>query len=293
MGYRVKTVSTMTGIPRATLLAWERRYAILDPERTSGGYREYSDADIDVLRRLKGLVDLGHPIGEAVSLARRGSAIVQVAPNLHGGASVVERLSAALRDFDAEAALRSAPEVEQLPFMVALDGVYLPLLQRAGDEWAAGRMTIAQEHFTSAWCRERMIGMLHAIGSGPADGPRIACATAPGEQHELGLLAVALKLALGGWRVTWLGADLPVAELARMARTVRPRAIAVSVMQTMEVADVRSLAGRLRVAIDPGVVVFLGGPAVRGLEASSAADLVFAPTLAAAADRLAALVERP
>ncbi len=293
MGYRVKTVSTMTGIPRATLLAWERRYSILEPGRTTSGYREYSDADIDVLRRLKGLVDLGHPIGEAVSLARRSASIVQAAPKLYAGANVVERLFAALRDFDAEAALRTAPEVEQLPFLVALDGVYLPLLQRAGDEWAAGRVTIAQEHFISAWCRERMIGMLHAIGSGPADGPRIACATAPGEYHELGLLGVALRLALGGWRVTWLGADLAVAELARMARAVRPRAVAVSVMQTMEVADVRALGARLRAAVDPGIVVFLGGPAVRGLEASSDGDLVFVPTFAAAADRLAALAERP
>ncbi len=290
MGYRVKTVSTMTGIPRATLLAWERRYAILDPERTNSGYREYSDADVSVLKRLKGLVDLGHPIGEAVSLARSAPAIVTVAPDA-SAEPLVERLLSALRNFDAEVAQRAAPELDQLSFQRALDQVYMPLLWRAGEEWAGGRMTIAQEHFLSAWCRERMIGMLHAIGNGPVDGPRIACATAPGEQHELGLLAVAVKLALSGWRVTWLGADLPISELARMARTVRPRAIAVSVMRTMEEAEVRSLASRLRSAVDPSIVVFLGGPAVRGLEASSTDDLVLVSTFGAAAGRLAALAE--
>lgn len=289
MGYRVKTVSTMTGIPRATLLAWERRYGILDPERTNSGYREYSEADVALLMRLKGLVDHGHPIGEAVSLARQAPPIAAVAAM--SGETLVERLLAALRNFDGETAQRASPALDQLAFAAALDTVYLPLLRAAGDEWAAGRMTIAQEHFTSAWCRERMIGMLHAIGSGPAFGPRIACATAPGEQHELGVLAVAIKLALGGWRVIWLGADLPVAELARMARSAKPRAVAVSVMRAVEPDAVRALATELRAAVEPGVVVLIGGPAVRGLEGSSTDDLWLASTFPAAADRLAELAD--
>ncbi|MFN7146083.1 MAG: MerR family transcriptional regulator [Myxococcota bacterium] len=80
MGYRVKTVSAMTGIPRGTLLAWERRYEILEPDRSPSGYREYSEADVAVLRRLKALVDDGYSISEAVALVKRPAEAEPAAP---------------------------------------------------------------------------------------------------------------------------------------------------------------------------------------------------------------------
>lgn len=50
MSYRVKTVSQLTGIPRNTLVAWERRHGILEPSRSEGGYRLYTDQDVAYLK---------------------------------------------------------------------------------------------------------------------------------------------------------------------------------------------------------------------------------------------------
>lgn len=70
MGYRIKTVSEMTGIQRATLLAWERRYRLVSPTRHSNGYREYSEQDLARLLALKRLLDRGYKVSEAISLMR-------------------------------------------------------------------------------------------------------------------------------------------------------------------------------------------------------------------------------
>ena len=57
MRYRMKTVSELTGIPRNTLVAWERRYGLPEPERLANGYRLYSDADVELLLKNHGDLD--------------------------------------------------------------------------------------------------------------------------------------------------------------------------------------------------------------------------------------------
>ncbi len=272
MSYRIKTVSAMTGIPRPTLLAWERRYQILDPERTASGYRMYSDRDVTVLRRLKSLVDGGQAISEAVLLVREGAA-------LRDGATkpdVVGRLVESLVAFERAAADQTAiDEVGQLPFEAALDLVYLPILHEIGDRWAHQTVDVAQEHFASGWVGEQMRAVFHALGAGPVDGPTVGCALPPDEQHEFGLLAVAIKLALRGWRVTWLGAQLPVDDLCAYVARERPKLLCLSLVRQRPRDEVLAYARAVRAGAGADTRVFVGGPAVDGLQGLSTAELGF------------------
>ena len=71
MGYRIRTVAEMVGVPRPTLVAWERRFGILDAPRTEDGYRVYSERDLQVLLRIKALLDSGLRISTAVDRIRQ------------------------------------------------------------------------------------------------------------------------------------------------------------------------------------------------------------------------------
>ena len=66
--YNIKAVTEATGLPAATLRAWERRYGALSPGRTQSGYRLYSARDIAVLRWLKARIDEGVSISQAITL---------------------------------------------------------------------------------------------------------------------------------------------------------------------------------------------------------------------------------
>lgn len=270
MSYRVKTVASMTGIPRETLLAWERRYDILTPARSDSGHRMYSDADVAILRRLKRLVDDGLAIGEAVRLVRRA---------LPGAADDARPLTAAVLDallaYDRATADALMPRILQLSFQAALDEVYMPILREIGARWEDGRAAVAQEHFASGWCREQLFAMFHQLGSGPASGPVAVCALPPGEQHELGLLAIAIRLMLGGFRVTWLGADLPVAELCDVVAHGRPRLVCVSTVVADD-DDVVAWARAARAAAPSATMVAFGGP--RSAAAAAVAGVVVCPT---------------
>lgn len=265
MGYRIKTVSEILEVPRNTLLAWERRYGLVKPVRMPNGYREYSEQDIETLRSLKQLVDSGYKVGEAVSLLKeRGTAVAAL--EAESPADPLAGLRTALKDsllrFDRGQAVRLADSLATRPYTDRLHRVYFPILREVGTEWTEGKVTIAQEHYTSGFVRERFMGMLMALGSGPADGPVALCAGFPGDRHELGLMGLAIELALRGHRISWLGADVPSTELVRVAAERRPALVCVSVIQPVPQDEVVSFAVEVRAALPAGVRLAIGGGAV-------------------------------
>lgn len=73
MRFQIKSVARMTGIPRNTLLVWERRYAIVTPTRAENGYRLYSQADVDRLRSVRVLTQKGYKVTEAIAMVEDGT----------------------------------------------------------------------------------------------------------------------------------------------------------------------------------------------------------------------------
>ena len=59
--YSVRQVATITGVPASTLRTWERRYGVVEPDRTESRYRLYDDRDLARLQRMADLVAQGAP----------------------------------------------------------------------------------------------------------------------------------------------------------------------------------------------------------------------------------------
>ena len=114
------------------------------------------------------------------------------------------------------------------------------------------------------------MAMLMALGHGPENGPVAVCAGFPEERHELGLLAVAVHLALLGYRINWLGADIPANDLAQAIRQEGPAMVAISALQPRPLAEFERYANILRSAAPSGTRVVVGG---KGLPAQGLPDL--------------------
>ena len=102
--------------------------------------------------------------------------------------------------------------------MSFLSEIVMPYLRDLGDRWERGEVTVAQEHFASSVLRGRLLGL--ARGWGRGIGPRALLACAPGEQHDLGLIAFGLALRAHGWRIEYLGADTPLDDDRRASLTL-------------------------------------------------------------------------
>lgn len=260
MSYRIKSVAALTGISSTTLRAWERRYDLVSPARTEGGYRIYTEDDIAMLVQVKALIDKGYKVGEAIELVRRGGpqiSPVDATPESLAGAR--EDLMQALLRLDRAGAAEIYDRLAAVPFDQQLDSVLAPLLRDVGERWECGEVSVAQEHYCSVFVRAKLVGMIDALASGSRNGREVICAGAPGELHEFGLMAAAVHLAMRGWRVTYLGADLPIGELKPILESRRPAALCSSLTLRRSCQECLEVAAALRAVSPPETLVLVGG----------------------------------
>lgn len=225
---RIGELGRRTGVSDHLLRAWERRYGLLQPVRSAGGYRLYTEADEHRVRRMQTHLAAGLSAAEAARAAlreERPGGLSPAPPGVSGDgsslAAAASNLARSLDDLDepgAQAALDrlfAAFTVETI-----LRDVVLPYLHDLGERWERGEVSVACEHFASNLLRGRLAGMARGWGYGL--GPRAVLACAPGEQHDLALLTFGIVLHRCGWRVEYLGASTPLEELAGALATRRP-----------------------------------------------------------------------
>ncbi|HEX5089256.1 MAG TPA: MerR family transcriptional regulator, partial [Nocardioides sp.] len=226
---RIGELSRRTGVTPELLRAWEQRYQLLRPSRSSGGFRLYSSGDEARVRRTTALIADGLSAAEAARLA--------ATEDEDGGAGqdgdrplvtdLADHLREALDAFDTAAAhgaldrLLSAVSVE-----FALSEVLIPYLHDLGGRWASGEATVAQEHFASNLIRARLLGLVQDWGAGGSSTAVVACL--PGEAHDLGLVMLSLLMVRRGWQVTFLGADTPIDSLESTVASLRPSVVVLS-----------------------------------------------------------------
>jgi DNA-binding transcriptional MerR regulator len=222
---RIGELSRRSGVTPELLRAWERRYGLLRPTRSSGGLRLYSGDDLERVRAMKRHLASGIAAAEAALLAAQSE---QPAADLRQRPAAASRqLGEALAAFDeprAQAVLDSLLAASTLD--TVLSTVVLPYLAELGERWERGDAPVAEEHFASSVVRGRLLGLARGWGRGL--GPRIVLACAPGEQHDLGLIAFGLALRSRGWRIVYLGADTPLGSVADAAHASEPRFVVVS-----------------------------------------------------------------
>src|SRR5512146_1989282 len=195
---RIGELSRRSGVSPELLRAWERRYGLLQPSRSAGGLRLYSPDDLARVKAMQRHLSDGLAAAEAAELAARTAQREEPAP-----ATGKDELAAALQNFD-EGAAHSL--FDSLLARVSIDAVLrdivVPYLHELGARWERGEVSIAQEHFASTLLRGRLLGL--ARGWSQGIGPTAVLACAPGEQHDLGLLAFGLALRTRGWCIVYL-----------------------------------------------------------------------------------------
>ncbi len=273
--FPVRVVVSRTGVPAHLLRAWERRYGAVDPHRSKGGQRRYSELEITRIRLLRDAVAAGHSIGLIAALptealfdllhpeeteqdrsrARMGetdpSSNLLLLERRDAMSAVEDRDTAGLRQVLARAALRS-------PDLSFVEEFLCPLLREIGSAWARGNLGIAEEHLASEVVREVLGDQIQAAQP-PNHAPSVLCTTVSGQRHEFGALLAALTAALSGWRPVYPGPDLPIEEIARLAHGKEVRAVALSILRPESVAGIGDMVLALRGKTPSAVHLYLGG----------------------------------
>jgi MerR family transcriptional regulator, light-induced transcriptional regulator len=271
---RIGELSHRTGVSPELLRAWERRYRLLRPARSAGGFRLYSGADEARVRRMRAHLAQGVAAAEAARLAERA-----VAADPGGGAMEALRadLERVLDAFDEAGGHRVLDAAFDL---FTVDGVIsdllIPYLDDLGDRWERGEVTVAQEHFASNLIRSRALALGRSWDAGY--GPRAVLACPEGELHDIGIVLFGVALARRGWRITFLGANTPLATVISTAAELQPDAVVVAVTEAAVLAGAeRELATLAR-----GHRLILAGRGADGIAAAVGAEVFDADPVSAA-----------
>jgi len=289
MAYRIRTVSELTGVPRNTLIAWERRYGFVRPRRNDNGYRSYSEEDVANLLRIRNALGAGLKISEAIALLKKtdqngavpiptlaqSSTFVPADKNRHR--ELCDSLTSALIEYRARDAERLLSQLVTVPFEERVHAVFFPVLQRIGELWSNGEVNIAQEHYASAIIRDQLVSILVGVGTKSAQDPHAVCTTFPGELHEIAAMALGVHLGLRGYRVSYLGANLPLPDLLDFCVKQKPSLVCISVIAGFPRTDLQDYATALRAQAPPSARLVLGGSGVRTTPLPEVAGVEFIP----------------
>jgi DNA-binding transcriptional MerR regulator len=232
------------------LRAWVRRYGLVQPVRSPGGFRLYTDEDAERVVRMRRALDDGLSAAEA---ARSTLELQRPSEGLLEDAAA--RLLAAINSYDEDAVHAVFDEsLAAFGLESVLRDVILPTLKHVGLNWRDDTLSISQEHFASNLIRGRLLSLARLWGRGA--GPLALLACAPGEAHDITLIAFGLLLRSHGWRILFLGADTPIATLAQTVKTTRP---AIVVVASFDPALLES-AGRAIRRLARTAPLVLGGP---------------------------------
>ncbi|HET9021401.1 MAG TPA: MerR family transcriptional regulator [Ornithinibacter sp.] len=286
--YTIKEASSRSGVPVASLRAWERRYGVVEPQRTESGYRLYDDQAIAALSTMRRLVDMGWSPSAAAAAISSGEVAADAQPPTYATVSEAGRAAHPEAESLTEELLVAASAVDVVAiesvldrgfalgtFETVVDTWLMPALHELGEAWASGRVDVAGEHAAS-YAVMRRLGQSFAAASSLGGGRRVLVGLPSGSHHELGALAFATAARRSGLAVVYVGADLPVESWRRAVQSF-PTRVAVLAVPTegdrpMAVRTVRALldsqrdivvaaGGRYADDLDPAVVRLPGSMA--------------------------------
>ncbi len=264
----ISDVERDTGIPKETLRVWERRYAFPQPERDSNGERLYPADQVQRLRVVKRLLDLGYRPGKIMHMEteelnelanKAGSAspppdaddpVLRQCLDLIKGHKMLE-----LRQRMAQAQL----ELGLRRFVME---VVAPLTTVVGDAWAAGQLAVFEEHLYAETLQSVMRNAIFSanqqIGHA-ASRPRVMLTTVPQERHGLGLLMAEALFVLEGAHCVSLGVQTPLSDIVAAAKVQDADIVALSFSSVMSPRAAIENVSELQTRLGPNVQVWAGG----------------------------------
>lgn len=271
--FPIRIVTERTGVGASTLRAWERRYGLLHPKRTPKGHRLYSEADILLIKRVLELLDEGHSISEAarrvLAAGEQGEATAETLTQANEQARIIElasgqwshyleRMLTAIEEFSPKRLDAIYNEASSLyPLDLVSKHLIEPILKLLGERWKWRPTGIAEEHFFSAWLRNKLGARLHHAMS-QATGSKLVVACVPGHRHEVGVLLFVLAALGRGYQVVYLGADTPLDSLPLVVERCGARGVVLAGGRTPasseQLEELHQLVQRI------AGPVFVGGP---------------------------------
>jgi DNA-binding transcriptional MerR regulator len=260
--YSIKDLERISGVKAHTIRIWEKRYAIVEPKRTDSNIRFYCDTDVKKLMNVSILLHHGYKISKLAGLDPRelSRKVLEVSMISNGHDSQIENLVVAMIGMD------ESKFEKILNMSIMKDGfentvfkVLHPFFERIGVLWQAGSINPAQEHFISNLVKQKIYVAIDSIPvpSG-TDSKKFLLFLPEWELHDLGLLVYDYLIKRRGFRVIYLGQNVPEDDVYSVTEFLQPDYLMVAFANAVDKEKLEAYIMRLATRF-PGKKIFITG----------------------------------
>jgi DNA-binding transcriptional MerR regulator len=218
--YSIQDLAQLSGIKAHTIRIWEKRYAIINPKRTTTNIRYYSDSDLRKILNISILNNSGLKVSKIARLGHeeiaRQVSIVSESDLQLSNEKNIDQLIMSMISLDEVMFSKVISEVsDQLGFERAMIEVVYPFMTKIGVLWQTGNINPAQEHFISNLIRQRIIVAIDQLDKTALkiDAPLVLLFLPENELHELGLLFALYLSKKNNYQTIYLGQKMPYKDL--------------------------------------------------------------------------------
>jgi len=220
--YSINDLEKITGIKAHTIRIWEKRYNVVDPERTETNIRYYNDDDLKKLLNISTLNKHGFKISDIIKMGadRLCEKIIEISNKSCDYESYINNLVVSMIEIDDdkfEKVLSSA--IIKMGFEKTVTHIIYTFLEKVGVLWQVGTINPAQEHFITNLIRQKLIIAIDGQDTSPRSDAKTFLLFLPeNELHELGLLFYTYIIKKAGHKVIYLGQSVPLKDVLEIIK---------------------------------------------------------------------------
>jgi MerR family transcriptional regulator, light-induced transcriptional regulator len=264
MSYQIADLEQLTGIKAHTIRIWEKRYCLIEPQRTSTNIRFYDDEQVKKLLNVSTLISMGYKISRIAKLSSKElseiiSQLNQFSPEDAVCASYINELTSAMISYNEPAFEKVfSAAITRFGIYSAMMKVFYPFLFKTGVLWTVSKTMPAQEHFASAIMRRKLLSAIDGLPPAHKHNKSFLLFLPPNEWHETGLLFADYLIRSKGYRTTYLGQNVPFENLDQITKQIAPTALLTFVVAR---TDVKRLATEFHKLCDAvkGLTILVSG----------------------------------
>ena len=267
-------LSEMTGIGVHTLRVWEKRYGAPHSQRLPSGHRRYPKEEVPRLKAIASALESGYRaskvatatieelqslMGLATFTQSKSDSYSQKQEKLSFDKTVIEGWIQLIHAGNDDELLNGFHE--QFGRHGALNFICdfaAPLLERLGNGWETGEISIIHEHFASE-CLVSFLSEKWRQMNVRKTGPTVLVTTLPGEGYSLGILMCALVTSTTNSKIIYLGVDNPIEDIVDASEKYNAEIVALSISHKFDFVTSEKLLSQLRKKIDKDIPIITGG----------------------------------
>lgn len=258
--YSIRDLEHLSGIKAHTIRIWEKRYRLLDPDRSETNIRSYSDEDVRKILNVAMLVKNGYKISNVAEYddTKLQAEVLRLGAQAHDSSRFTDQLLFETVNLKVDGFIEVLDKIiAEYGFDKTIQNVVFPYLERIGVLWQAGSIFTAHEHFVSNIIRARLIGETIKV-EGKTSGNAALFFLREGEWHEMGLLYSNYLAAKSGLKCVYLGQSLPFSDLANLVVNSQFAFVCTSFVQAIEKAELEQYLSNLSMLFNSTRILIFG-----------------------------------